>query len=172
MQVSPGEIYERYRLGADWFNRQNPSLQAHRFAERCAQGALVLEVGAGSGADAKFLRRSGLSVVTTDIQSNVADVLCAFEHLPFRDSVFDGVYARGVIHLCDSHMAQAEALRVLRPGGTLFVSYLLDIITDGHRLDVMGVLTWGDVSKVVIEKTSIRRDVDHVHQVVETMVIK
>jgi SAM-dependent methyltransferase len=43
--------------------------------------------------------------------------------LPFRDEVFDGAFMRHVLHLVPGwRQVLAEAVRVVRPGGTLVVS--------------------------------------------------
>lgn len=107
-----------------------------RFHE--ATGKRVLEIGVGAGSDfenwCKFadhatgvdltdmgirltterLRRKGVAPDRFTLQQ--ADA----EKLPFEDATFDLVYSWGVLHHTpDTKRAFGEALRVLKPGGTI-----------------------------------------------------
>ncbi len=96
-------------------------------------GRRVLEVGCGAGTDLVQFARHGARVVGVDLaQSSIALARANFAHerlgaallvgdgeqLPFRDAVFDMVYAHGVLqYTSDTAALIAECRRVLRPGG-------------------------------------------------------
>ena len=96
----------------------------------------VLEVGCGTAALAAALAERGADVVASDVSlrwlalarkrlgdSPVRLVACAAETLPFADESFDVVGASDVIeHVENPSRFVAEAARVLRPGGLLFLA--------------------------------------------------
>jgi ubiquinone/menaquinone biosynthesis C-methylase UbiE len=102
-------------------------------------GDSVLEVGCGTAALGAAFAARGARVVATDVslrwlvlaQKRLADqgmpgvelVACAAEQLPFDDAGFDLVAASDVIeHVQSPQRFAAEAARVLRPGGLLFLA--------------------------------------------------
>lgn len=100
-----------------------------RFA-KLASG-LILDVGSGPGRDAVLLRNEGLTVVCFDASKTMV-ALCKekgfeslvgdFNHLPFKDGVFSGVWAyAALIHVprYEAERALKEIKRVLIPGGIL-----------------------------------------------------
>lgn len=99
----------------------------------------VLEIGCGTAALAAAVAGRGADVVASDVSlrwlvlarkrlaehgaGRVELVACAAEALPFADASFDVVAATDVIeHVDDADRFVAEAARVLRPGGLLFLS--------------------------------------------------
>ena len=97
-----------------------------------AEGALVLETGCGNGKTLHALLSSGISAFGIDISkeavrlSGCRDAAAADVcHLPFKDESFDAVFCRHVLgHLTSSERGTAadELMRVVRPGGCIYVS--------------------------------------------------
>ena len=97
-------------------------------------GRRVLEVGCGAGTDLVRFARNGASVTGVDMaasavklasgnfamEGRTAELLVADgEALPFRERVFDLVYAHGVVQYTANDQALVrECRRVLKPGGT------------------------------------------------------
>jgi SAM-dependent methyltransferase len=92
-------------------------------------GALVVEVGAGTGIATRGLRARGAKVLAVDlslamlrIQGDVpARAAARGERLPVRDDAADLVCAATSWHWVESAAGLADAVRVLRPGGALAV---------------------------------------------------
>jgi SAM-dependent methyltransferase len=90
-------------------------------------GALVVEVGAGTGIATRELRGRGARVLAVDlslamlrVQANAADrAVARGERLPLRAGAADLVCAATAWHWLDGAAGAAEAVRVLRPGGAL-----------------------------------------------------
>lgn len=97
----------------------------------------VLELGAGTGEDAKFLADKNFRVNASDFSQQAVNKLKKFsnnkfevsaldikKHFPFKDSSFDGVLANLVIHYFDDQTTQRiydEIYRVLKSGGIVAV---------------------------------------------------
>lgn len=88
-------------------------------------GARILELGAGTGAQALALSARGFDIAAVDIaDSNYADAkvfpveVYDGRTLPFADGSFDIVFSSNVLeHVPDLPPLHEEAKRVLRPGG-------------------------------------------------------
>jgi SAM-dependent methyltransferase len=95
-------------------------------APLCGQPpARLLEIGAGPGAQAKFLSERGFDVSAIDLAGSQYEPLRVFpvldydgRKIPFPDHSFDVVYSSHVVmHIVDTQQFHQEVRRVLRPGG-------------------------------------------------------
>jgi SAM-dependent methyltransferase len=118
--------------------RAEPAYAAYkeRVAEllRPVAGGRYLELGTGTGADARALQDrhrvevTGVDSATTMVEEarrrGVREALVADAHaLPFDDATFDGAWADRVFqHLERPEAALAEMIRVVRPGGRIVVA--------------------------------------------------
>jgi SAM-dependent methyltransferase len=139
-----GEIHAEAPEGTPEFfaqvERRRDELEPHiaSFADfEGARGQRLLEIGVGLGTDFVRFVRAGASATGVDLTERAvglvqqrlqvegleADLRVAdAEALPFEDGTFDRVYSWGVLHHTpDTARAVREAVRVLRPGGTLCV---------------------------------------------------
>jgi hypothetical protein len=112
-----GRIYLRLAVAPDpfFFSPGLERLVEGLCHDRSPTGR-VLNLGSGK-------TQYGTRTVNLDIQpdSNV-QVRADGHRLPFRDAVFSGVLLRGVLeHVCDAETVRDEALRVLEPGGFVYV---------------------------------------------------
>jgi ubiquinone/menaquinone biosynthesis C-methylase UbiE len=119
---------ERARDPIDWLASRLAALTGGRVLDLgCGEGRFLPARGVGLDPDEERLRiaraRSRL-VVRADARA-----------LPFADGTFDTVYAIRVLNdTGDVDRALAEAVRVLRPRGTLLV-YTRARLAEGDRLD-------------------------------------
>ena len=88
-----------------------PTVQ--NFLNQFGDGAMILDAGAG------FRKIPYPNVVNLEIYDYPStDIVAAVEHLPFADSVFDGVLSLAVLeHVKDPFVCASEIKRVLKPGG-------------------------------------------------------
>ncbi len=119
-----------------WFlNRYHEWLQMQALLEGLdLAGREVLDIGAGQGFDSRRLALRGARVTALEFNPLLAEAgLTAFPDLrwiggfghalPFRSGSFDAVFINAALHhMRDIPATIAEALRVLRPGGTLVTS--------------------------------------------------
>ncbi len=96
--------------------------------------ALVLDAGCGPGRDLGFFARDGFRAIGLDKSAELLRIARSAGHavirgdlrdLPFESGSFAGIWAcASLVHLPDAELSRAlaEFKRVLRPGGSLFVS--------------------------------------------------
>jgi 2-polyprenyl-6-hydroxyphenyl methylase/3-demethylubiquinone-9 3-methyltransferase len=134
--MSVKAYYDRYWT-ADGFNptRSEPFPELRGVLEEHARpGEPWLDVGCGDGGTAGvWLDERGCAYVGADVSASAVEqarsrglearVIADAAELPFEDDTFAGVLAVELLeHLFEPQRAAEEFLRVLRPGGLLFVS--------------------------------------------------
>jgi ubiquinone/menaquinone biosynthesis C-methylase UbiE len=128
---TPESIAAMYQTWAGHIDEQRL-----RFLESC-RGKKVLEVGCGTGRDARFLLENGIDYRGLDRSIHslhlcrkmvaAANLPGQFvngdaDRLPFADGEFDLVFAIGVLHhVHDMQRACREVVRVAKPGATVRV---------------------------------------------------
>jgi len=117
--------------------RGHPPEVSPRIGEAIASlagaGARILEVGVGTGRIALPTVSAGSDVVGVDLsaemlralagreQPNLALVRGDITRLPFCSNAFDAAVCVHVLHLVDSRTVLADLLRMVRPGGVIFL---------------------------------------------------
>lgn len=107
-------------------------------------GKNILDIGSGPGRDGILLQKNGKDVICLDaseemvkissergLQSIVGD----FNHLPFKDGTFDGVWSyTALLHVPKASVGVPleEIHRVLKPSG-IFALGLIEGDTEGYR---------------------------------------
>jgi tellurite methyltransferase len=115
---------------------------------------IILDAGAGSGRNLYWFAQQGFPVFGTDrnpeavqwLKENYPDQpgdrfqLAPVEHLPFHDGHFHHVICSAVLHFADhqAHFEEmfAELVRVLQPGGSLFIRTATDVGLEDKMIPV------------------------------------
>lgn len=109
-------------------------------------GSLILDVGSGPGRDARYFTEKGHKVIGIDYSDGmikqaqllVPEVTYAkmdMTALGFRDATFDALWVCGSLHhipKTEAETSVAEFSRVIRSGGTLYIS-----VTKGTGMDLV-----------------------------------
>ncbi len=154
---APNDLRQYDDLADQWWDPQGAFSSLHWLARARAQlvppasapGATLLDVGCGGGLLAPHvhgyrhvgvdLSEAGLAVAA---EHGVEGVHADAADLPFEDASFDVVVAGEILeHVTDLDRTVAEALRVLRPGGTFVCDTInatwfarLALVTIGERV--------------------------------------
>ena len=155
---APNDLRQYDDLAGEWWKADGAFAALHWLAE--ARGALIppapragaelLDVGCGGGLLAPHVppgfRHVGVDLTETALaeaaRHGIEPVHADAADLPFEDGRFDVVVAGEVLeHVTDLDAVVAEALRVLRPGGTFVCDTInatavarLTLVTVGERL--------------------------------------
>ena len=157
-------IYKSYVDKKPWLGIQSPSAQVRSFERRFKTHSLILDIGCGAGYDTYYLRQHGHHVISADIDSGVADVVCDVVNMPFKDKYFDGVFCRGVLHLCcNPKKAFSELLRVGKNHSVMFVSYSLNVIGLGDEIQLAERPFYYGKAKFLYEHITRKNHQDHAH---------
>lgn len=130
------EYYLDYIKGSLTFPRNifhAPKLRtAKNLAAALPNGAQVLDAGCGAGivsaGMAPRLKLTGVDIEEASIdyckKNRPGEFICSpLESMPFPDDHFDLIlFTNAIEHLEDPHPALQELTRVLKPGGTLFIT--------------------------------------------------
>ncbi|WAC67365.1 class I SAM-dependent methyltransferase [Agrococcus sp. SL85] len=142
MQKDPSEIAGMFDATAKRYDLLNSLLSGGndrlwrihmQRAVRPQPGERILDVAAGTGASAAPMAKAGALVTALDLSAGMVEegrrrhpdiefVLGSAEELPFRADTFDAVtISFGLRNVQHPRQALSEFLRVLKPGGRLFV---------------------------------------------------
>jgi len=109
-------------------NRWAVTTFVRRAADRIPAGARVLDAGAGEGRYRKFFSRhdycaADLAVGDPEWDYSGLAVVTDLSRLPFSEDTFDAVLSTQTLeHLAEPAAFLADAARVLRPGGRLYLT--------------------------------------------------
>ncbi len=114
-----------------------------------AENARILDAGSGGGRNSTWLLNNGYDVFCVDQDTQKIDALrdywiahklnntnerfqvAELDDLPFSDHYFDHIICSAVLHFAKNHdhfhAMISELVRVLKPGGTLFVRMTSDV---------------------------------------------
>ena len=135
---------------------------------RCSK---ILDIGGGCGIWMDLINSElhGLTVHALDISqamlyercSNDIKVCGDMEKLPYRDNSFDQVYFFSSLHhVADTHLAMAEAKRVTKQYGKIFLQEPISL-----KLELMG----GDIERIPEDPAEFRFSISHLNRVIESL---
>ena len=152
--------YEQASSRISLYQDKRMRSEAVAFASR--KGGLVLDLGAGPGTMSMMVEKAGGHPVLADASRMMLNasrfpdrVQCIFEHLPFREGVFDGGVSGFALR--DAHdlpVALTQLARVLKPGGRFA---LCDLGKPDNPLEALAVAMYLRVMPSVIGLASAGR---------------
>ena len=132
---------------------------------RYAPAGTILDAGCGSGRNMYWFLQNGFNINGIDINEAAVDELkekypdlpaerllvSSLENIPFSNNHFNHIICSAVLHFAKSisqfNCMLTEMVRVLKPGGTLFIRMTTDIgIEDKVKFIADGVYTIPDGS--------------------------
>ena len=139
-EIQHGRFLAQHGAGEIW-NWEGPAGQL-RWARRVKMlsnhlrvGMKVLELGCGTGYFTRELARSGADIVAVDVSPELLEIAradCAAPNVRYEiqnacvmsydDAVFDSVVGSSVLHHLEVKEALQEIYRVLKSGGTLYLT--------------------------------------------------
>ncbi|PYJ30786.1 MAG: hypothetical protein DMF24_09380 [Verrucomicrobia bacterium] len=139
-EIQHGRFLAEHGAGEIW-NWESPAGKL-RWARRVKMlsrhlrpGMSVLELGCGTGYFTRELARSGADVVAIDVSPDLLEIAKANSSAPnvryeiqnayaltYPDGVFDSVVGSSVLHHLEIEEAVREIYRVLKPGGTIYLT--------------------------------------------------
>lgn len=130
------KLYDKYLHGRHW--DFHPGIYAVVFAdflrrERLFKGLLV-DLGCGSGSDVAIFAEHSINAIGIDYsEQEVRAAVMRYSHLRFEqqnvealtfaDNSVGALYCVNVMHYVDQRRAMTEILRVLQPGGFVYVHF-------------------------------------------------
>jgi SAM-dependent methyltransferase len=165
--VEAAEIHKLAELeDRHWWYRERRAVVARELRRLGAPG-WALDIGAAGGGNTRVLRAARWRATAIDYSPEAATVaqsrgLAALRadacDLPFRSGSIDLVVAFDVLeHIDEDHLAAAEIMRVLRPGGTALIAVPCDMaLWSAHDEAVGHVRRYTRTSLVeVVEKAGL-----------------
>lgn len=143
-----------YDIATTDFWERFPETFIKEFSVSVAGDGQVLNIGSGPGRDATLLHETGLEVICLDASRTMTEmtalrglksVRADFKHIPFKDSVFDGVWAyTSLPHVpkTEFHLALREVRRVLRPGAVFGLGVIEGSGEGYERYDTLDEERW------------------------------
>jgi SAM-dependent methyltransferase len=156
-----------------WWYRERRALLARALRRLSAGGQApgrALDIGAAGGGNTRVLRAHGWRPVALEYSEDGAqvaaerglDVIRAdARHLPIPSASLDLVVAFDILeHFDEDHLAAAEILRTLRPGGTALIAVPCDMkLWSAHDVAVGHVRRYDrETLRAVVEKAGLAVD--------------
>ena len=126
----------------------------------------ILDAGCGTGRNLRWFLQNGIDISGIDMSADAINnlkkeqpdlpagnlLVASVEHTPFAENQFDHIIISAVLHFAESteqfNKMITEMVRILRPGGSLFIRMTSDIgIEEKVKLIADGVYLIPDGSK-------------------------
>lgn len=169
MVVDKVTFLTHYMSEKSWYDRHVVSWQAKKFEVALPRNSSILEVGCGSGIDSEYLLSKGHQVIASDIGGYYHRYKCKCEYLPFKKQSFDGVFCRGVLHLCEIDKAIKEIDRVSRLGGIIWISYPITLEKNNIVVDRVPIIDVSGRADVLYKRVSVKKYKDHKHTILQLL---